>query len=66
MTKHLHVAVLEYYLVPISILLDAVILVKGHNTVGLPWWSSGEDSMLPVQGSQVRSLVRELDPACIS
>ena len=44
MTKHLHVALLEYYLVPISILLDAVILVKGHNTVGLPWWSR-EDSM---------------------
>ena len=31
---------------------------------GLPWWSSGQDSKLPVQGAQVWSLVRELDPAC--
>ena len=32
------------------------------NTVfqGLPWWSSGEDSMLPPQGARVRSLVGEL------
>ena len=31
---------------------------------GRPWWSSGEDSAFPMQGggSQVRSLVRELDP----
>ena len=28
----------------------------------LPWSSSGWDSELPVQGSQVRSLVKELDP----
>ena len=28
----------------------------------LPWWSSGYDSMLPMQGTQVQSLVRELDP----
>ena len=34
---------------------------KRHQS-GLPWWSSGQDSMLPVQGSQVLSLVRELDP----
>ena len=27
---------------------------------GLPWWSSGYDSALPLQGVQVRSLVREL------
>ena len=31
---------------------------------GLPWWSSGLDSKLPVQGAWVRSLVRELHPAC--
>ena len=31
---------------------------------GLPWWSRGQDSELPVQGAQVRSLVRELDPTC--
>ena len=29
---------------------------------GLPWWVSGQDSMLPIQGAQVQSLVRELDP----
>ena len=29
---------------------------------GLPWWSSGQDSKLPVPGAQVPSLVRELDP----
>ena len=30
----------------------------------LPWWSNGYDSMLPMQGTQVQSLVRELDPTC--
>ena len=30
----------------------------------LPWWSSGSDSMLLMQGSQVQSLVRELDLTC--
>ena len=30
--------------------------------LGLPWWSSGWDFTLPVQGAWVRSLVRELDP----
>ena len=29
---------------------------------GFPWWSTGSDSMLPMQGAQVQSLVRELDP----
>ena len=29
---------------------------------GLPWWSSGWDSMLPMKGVWVQSLVRELDP----
>ena len=28
--------------------------------LGIPWWSSGEDSTLPLQGAQVRSLVGEL------
>ena len=32
---------------------------------GLPWWSSGWEAMLPGQGAQVRSLVRELDPTCM-
>ena len=27
-----------------------------------PWWSSGSDSTLTMQGAGVRSLVRELDP----
>lgn len=29
---------------------------------GPPWWSSGQDSMLPMQRTQVQALVRELDP----
>ena len=31
---------------------------------GLPWWSSGWDSMHPMQGSRVQSQARELDPTC--
>ena len=31
---------------------------------GLSWWSSGWDPALPVQGAQVQSLVRELEPTC--
>ena len=31
---------------------------------GHPWWSSPQDSTLPMQGAQVWSPVRELDPAC--
>ena len=34
------------------------------NDEGLPWWSSGEDSALPMQGAQVLSLDRKLDPTC--
>ena len=33
---------------------------KGNE--GLPWWSSGHDSMVPLQRAWVQSLVRELDP----
>ena len=29
---------------------------------GFLWWSSGGDSVLPMQGTRVQSLVRELDP----
>ena len=65
MTSHLHVALSEYSLVPERFLLDAVILVKGHVTMARPWWSGGEEAMLPVQGAQVQSLVRELDPTCV-
>ena len=36
----------------------------------LPWWSSGWDSVPPMQGTlwfnQVQSLIRELDPTCPS
>ena len=28
--------------------------------MGLPWWSSGYDSALPLQGAWVRSLVGEI------
>ena len=31
---------------------------------GLPWWSRGQDSVLPMQGAQVQPPVRELDPTC--
>ena len=34
--------------------------------VGLLWWSSDQDSELPMQAVQVPSLVRELDPTCHS
>ena len=33
---------------------------------GLPWRSRGCDPVLPKQGLQVRSLVRELDPTCLN
>ena len=36
------------------------------NNQGLPWWSSGWDSVLPMQGAWVRSLVRELRSTCPS
>ena len=32
--------------------------------MGLPCQSSSEESTLPMQGAQVRSLVRKLDPTC--
>ena len=38
--------------------------VKKHWLRGLPWWASGLDSALPMQGAQVQSLLRELDPTC--
>ena len=33
---------------------------KEISDLGIPWWSSGWDSALPLQGPGVRSLVREL------
>ena len=39
-----------------------VLLLSNKNPLeGRSWWSSGQDSALPKQGAQVRSLVRELD-----
>ena len=35
-------------------------LQKLYEYQGLPWWSSGEASVLPLQGAWVQSLVREL------
>ena len=32
--------------------------------LGLPWCSSGWDPELPMQRTQVQSLIRELDPTC--
>ena len=37
-------------------------VAKVNKVQGLPWWSSGQDFMLPMQGDQVQLLVRELDP----
>lgn len=34
--------------------------------VGLPWWSSGQNSTVPVQGLGVRSLARELKSHMLS
>ena len=31
-----------------------------NELLGPPWWSSGQDSLLPVQGAKVPTLVREL------
>ena len=31
-----------------------------HQTLGLPWWFSGDNPMFALQGAQVQSLVREL------
>ena len=32
--------------------------------LGLSFWSSGSDSVLPMQGTQIQPLRRELDPVC--
>ena len=40
--------------------LDQALQQKGLQ--GLPWWSSGSDPELPMQGPSVQSLVIELDP----
>ena len=35
--------------------------LETNKIMGLPWWSSGLDSMLPAQGTPVLPLLRELD-----
>ena len=37
---------------------------KYNGCMGLSWWSSGSDSVFPLQRAQVQSLGRELDPTC--
>ena len=34
--------------------------VKSRSALGIPWWSSGWDSVLPLQGAWVQSVIREL------
>ena len=34
------------------------------SSLGLPWWFSGYDSMLPLQGAQLQTLFRELRSTC--
>ena len=58
MTDHPHIS--DPMLSTLNTLLS--LILSTTLPVGLPWWSSG--SMLPVQGTWVPSLVRELDPAC--
>lgn len=38
--------------------------VKNTKILGLAWWSSDWGSALLIQGAQVWSLVKELDPTC--
>ena len=40
------------------------LLAKAQVAQGLHWWSSGQDSTLPMQGAKVWPLVRELDLTC--
>ena len=35
-----------------------------NQQAGLPWWSRGLDSVLPIQGAWVQFLVAEPDPTC--
>ena len=41
---------------------DSLKIQKSPDSVGLPWWSSDWDSVLPMQGARVQPLIRELDP----
>ena len=41
------------------------VYVSESKKAGLPWWPSGWDSALWIQGAQVQSLAEELDPTKI-
>ena len=43
--------------------LDALEMIK-TDSKGFLSWSRGYDSVLPKEGAQYQSLVRELDPIC--
>ena len=43
-----------------SVHKEVIEIKKKKIRQGLSWWSSGYNSMLPMQGAEVRSLVREL------
>ena len=51
-----------HFFLPVS--ASSWTFIKSEVNGGLPWWSSGWDSAFPVQGSQVLSLVGDLDLAC--
>ena len=44
---------------PVMVRANRISLFRKHSSLGLPWQSSGSDSVLPMQGAWVRSLVRE-------
>ena len=44
--------------------IESCCCFKEGDGLGLPWWSSGSDSVLSVQRVWVQSLVKELDPTC--
>ena len=54
------------YFLAVSIVCLNIILNSWFKQIivfqGIPWWSSGWESALPMQGARVQSLVRELDP----
>ena len=41
-------------------------ILKKSTLNGLPWQPSGWDSLLPMQGAQIRSWLEGLDPACFN
>ena len=54
----------KYITIILSWVLVIFTLLK-FDVLGLPWWSSGLVSVLPMQGAWVWSLVGELDPTCM-